>query len=129
MDTTGLVTQMRKGALAYCVLALLASGPRYGLELVQALGEVDGMLTTEGTIYPLLSRLRREGLVENEWRESPSGPPRRYYGLTRTGEEALRLFQGEWTIFRDAVDTIMQGGTGDDSLSSDSHHRRLSGAS
>jgi PadR family transcriptional regulator PadR len=110
METTGLVTQMRKGALEYCVLALLAPAPRYGFELVQALGAVDGMLTTEGTIYPLLSRLRREGLVETEWRESSSGPPRRYYSLTSKGNDALAAFRREWATFRDAVETILQQG-------------------
>ena len=112
MRTAGLVTQMRKGALEYCVLALLASAPGYGFELVQALGQVDGMLTTEGTIYPLLSRLRREGLVETDWRESTSGPPRRYYCLTSKGQDSLAAFRREWMTFRDAVDTILrQGGT------------------
>lgn len=110
MQTTGLTTQMRKGALEYCVLALLARAPRYGFELVQALGQVDGMLTTEGTIYPLLSRLRREGLVETAWRESTSGPPRRYYALTPQGEDALAAFRREWVTFRDAVDTILRQG-------------------
>jgi PadR family transcriptional regulator PadR len=107
MESPVLVTQMRKGALEYCVLALLASSPKYGLELVQALGEVDGMLTSEGTMYPLLSRLRRDGLVETEWRESSGGPPRRYYRLTRRGDQALATFRREWATFRDAVDTIL----------------------
>lgn len=111
MESPELVTQMRKGALVYCVMALLAEQPRYGLELVQSLSAVDGMLTTEGTIYPLLSRLRREHLVETEWRESASGPPRRYYRLTSRGQEALSAFRREWATFRSAVDTILhQGG-------------------
>ncbi|MGI8967782.1 MAG: PadR family transcriptional regulator, partial [Chloroflexota bacterium] len=70
-------------------MALLAGTSRYGFELVQALSRVDGMLTSGGTIYPLLGRLRREGLVETEWRESTSGPPRRYYALTDEGTRAL----------------------------------------
>ncbi|HXF35938.1 MAG TPA: PadR family transcriptional regulator, partial [Actinomycetota bacterium] len=70
-----LLAQMRRGTLEYCVLALLGEEERYGFDLVRALSEVDGMLTTEGTIYPLLTRLRREGLVSSSWRESPSGPP------------------------------------------------------
>jgi PadR family transcriptional regulator PadR len=68
------------------------------------------MLTTEGTIYPLLSRLRREGLVSTEWRESSSGPPRRYYALTPEGHAALANFRREWATFRDAVDTILREG-------------------
>ncbi len=91
-------------------MALLAGTSRYGFELVQALSRVDGMLTSEGTIYPLLGRLRREGLVETEWRESTSGPPRRYYALTDEGTRALATFRQEWATFRDAVDTILRQG-------------------
>jgi PadR family transcriptional regulator PadR len=99
-----LVAQMRRGTLQYCVLALLAEEERYGFDLVRALAEVDGMVTSEGTIYPLLSRLRRDGLVQTTWRESSSGPPRRYYRLTQAGRSALGTFLEEWRTFRDAVD-------------------------
>jgi PadR family transcriptional regulator PadR len=99
-----LIPQMRRGTLQYCVLAVLAARERYGFDLVRSLAEVDGMVTSEGTIYPLLSRLRRDGLVESTWRESPSGPPRRYYRLTESGREALDGFRSEWRRFRDAVD-------------------------
>jgi PadR family transcriptional regulator PadR len=105
----GLVPQMRRGTLQYCVLALLAGQERYGFDLVRALSEVDGMVTSEGTIYPLLSRLRRDGLVETTWHESPSGPPRRYYRLTETGRVALEAFRREWDRFRNAVDHFMEG--------------------
>ncbi len=98
---------MRRGTLQYCVLALLTEGERYGFELVGALAEVDGMVTSEGTIYPLLSRLRRDGLVEPTWRESPAGPPRRYYRLTEAGRTALDGFVREWGRFRDAVDQFI----------------------
>lgn len=109
MNTNGYVTQMRKGVLELCVLALLHTVPRYGFELVQELANVPGMLTTEGTIYPLLSRLRRDGLVATEWQESASGPPRRYYRLTEDGRHALAVFRTEWTTFSEAVNTIIQG--------------------
>jgi PadR family transcriptional regulator PadR len=98
------VSQLRRGVLEYCVLALLREGPRYGVELVRELGEADAMVTSEGTIYPLLSRLRRDELVETSWQESPSGPPRRYYALTALGGRALAEFSGEWARFRDAVE-------------------------
>jgi len=101
---------MRKGALEFCVLALLTDRPRYGFELVQEFGKVDGMLTTDGTMYPLLSRLRGDGLVATEWRESTSGPPRKYYRLTPAGRRALNSFREEWTTFRSAVDTILKKG-------------------
>src|ERR671937_3221257 len=96
----GLLTQMRRGTLQYCVLALLDEEERYGFDLVRALADVDGMVTSEGTIYPLLSRLRRDGLVESSWQESPTGPPRRYYRLTQSGASALAGFAREWHPFR-----------------------------
>jgi PadR family transcriptional regulator PadR len=108
LDT--LVTQMRKGALEYCVLALLTGQARYGFEIVQRFGQIDGMLTSEGTMYPLLGRLRRDGLVQTVWKESSTGPPRRYYRLTAEGNRALRTFKDEWTTFRAAVDSILETG-------------------
>jgi len=101
------VSQLRKGALEYCVLALLRDGQRYGFELVQALSEKDGLLISEGTIYPLLSRLRRDELVSTSWQESEAGPPRRYYQLTDAGQRALADFSEEWARFRDAVDALV----------------------
>jgi len=102
------LTQMRKGTLEYCVLALLGEKERYGFDLVKSLSDVDGMLTPQGTIYPLLARLRREELVSTEWQESPSGPPRRYYQLTAKGRRALNDFIDEWRRFKEAVDTFVE---------------------
>jgi PadR family transcriptional regulator PadR len=98
---------LRKGTLEFCVLALLVHGERYGVELVRALADVDGMEITEGTLYPLLSRLRRDGHVTTTWQESPSGPPRRYYGLSIVGRRALQEFRDEWIRYRDAVDKLL----------------------
>jgi PadR family transcriptional regulator len=106
-----LISQLRRGTIEYCVLALLEREPRYGFDLVRELGAVDGMVTSEGTIYPLLARLRRDRLVETVWRESPSGPPRRYYELTNAGKQALREFVEEWGRFSDAVDGLLRKGT------------------
>lgn len=108
------LSQLRRGTLEYCVLALLQDGERYGFELVRTLSQADGMVTSEGTIYPLLSRLRREQLVTTFWRESTSGPPRRYYQLTDAGRAALADFTEEWARFRDAVDYLLTEGKGDD---------------
>lgn len=107
-ERTGLIAQMKRGALEYCVLALLGRHERYGLELVQDLAEVDGMVTSEGTIYPLLARLRKDGEVETFWQESTAGPPRRYYRITPGGKRALAEFQSEWGRFRSAVDRFME---------------------
>ncbi len=101
--------QMRKGLLEYCVMALLNGRPRYGYELVQELARVDGLLTSEGTMYPLLARLRREGVVATEWRESTGGPPRKYYRLSASGRQALEGFRQEWATLRGAVDSILKG--------------------
>jgi PadR family transcriptional regulator PadR len=101
------ISQLRRGVLEFCVLALLRDGERYSHEIVRALGDADGLVTTEGTLYPLLGRLRREGVVDTTWRESPSGPPRRYYNLTPHGQAALGGFVTEWTQFRDSVDTLL----------------------
>lgn len=103
------ISQLRRGVLEFCVLALLQESELYGFDLVKRLGEVDGLVTTEGTIYPLLSRLRREGWVTTSWKESDSGPPRRYYALTTAGEEALTAFTAEWVRFRDSVDLLLKG--------------------
>lgn len=110
------MSQLRKGVLEYCVLALLRDGQRYGFELVRALSEAEGLLVSEGTIYPLLSRLRRDELVSTSWQESESGPPRRYYRLTDTGKNALGEFSAEWIRFREAVDALLgtQGEMGDE---------------
>ncbi len=74
----------------------------------------DAMATSEGTIYPILTRLRRDGLVESTWRESPNGPPRRYYRLTNRGREALAGFQRDWVRFVEAVDHLLEGTGNDD---------------
>ena len=105
-----LITQMRRGTLEYCVLALLRDEARYGFDLVRTLGAADGLVTSEGTIYPLLSRLRRDGLVTTTWNESTSGPPRRYYQLTGAGHQALELFTSEWDRFTTAVDHLLTQG-------------------
>lgn len=104
------VSQLRRGVLEFCVLALLRGDERYSYEIVTALSSVDGLVTSEGTIYPLLSRLRKDGVVSTKWRESASGPPRRYYTLTAAGHRRLRAFAVEWTRFRDSVDGLLGGG-------------------
>lgn len=106
------LSQLRRGVLEYCVLSLLVDEDRYGFDLVRRLGEVDGLVTSEGTIYPLLSRLRRDGWVTTRWAESETGPPRRYYAITPAGRRALLAFADEWRRFRDAVDQLLPGGSG-----------------
>ena len=98
---------MRRGVIEYCVLALIRDEPRYGFDLVRTLSAAEGLMTSEGTIYPLLSRLRRDGLVSTTWQESVTGPPRKYYQSTPAGTEALFRFISEWRRFRDSVDSVL----------------------
>jgi PadR family transcriptional regulator PadR len=105
--TDKMMAQMRRGAIEYCVLALLRDQDRYGLELTRALTDADGLVTSEGTVYPLLTRLREEGLVETTWEESRQGPPRRYYRITNDGRDALKAFIVQWERFRKTVDSLM----------------------
>ena len=113
-STPNLMAQMRRGAIEYCVLALLRERATYGFELTQALTNAHGLVTSEGTIYPLLTRLRQDGLVESFWQESPQGPPRRYYHLTEDGRLALEAFTVQWRRFRDAVDRLIDQEAHDD---------------
>lgn len=106
-DAKDRLAQLRKGTLQYCVLAALREDERYAFDLVRSLGETPGIVVSEGTVYPLLSRLRRSGLVETTWRESTTGPPRRYYRLTPEGRAALESFTDEWRAFRATVDDVL----------------------
>jgi PadR family transcriptional regulator PadR len=89
------------------VLAVVRQNESYAYQIVRSLSDQGGLVTSEGTIYPLLSRLRRDGLVDTTWRESGSGPPRRYYRLTADGQRALDAFAGDWTRFTKAVNTLL----------------------
>ena len=99
--------QLRRGVLEFCVLALLGDEERYAYDIVERLGAMDGLVTSVGTIFPLLSRLRRDEMVATRWRESEQGPPRRYYRLTPTGNSALTRFAEDWARFRDSVDQLV----------------------
>ena len=104
---TRVLTGLRRGVVEYCVLALIREGDAYAFDIVRILGE-RGLVASEGTIYPLLSRLRKDGFVTSFWLESESGPPRRYYRLTTEGEATLATFTMEWDGFRSAVDDVLR---------------------
>lgn len=104
------LSQLRRGAVEHCVLALLQGGERYGYDLASELSGA-GLLASEGTLYPLLSRLRKDDLVRSVWRESPTGPPRRYYALTDRGRSALDDFRAAWDRFAGSVDQLLEKGT------------------
>lgn len=100
-------TQLKKGVLGLCVLALLARGDSYAYEIASRLA--DGVDMGEGTIYPLMRRLQVDGLVDAYLVESSAGPSRKYYKLTAAGRDSLARQSGEWTAFARAVDAIVDG--------------------
>lgn len=104
-----ILAHLRRGTLEYCVLGLLATERLYGLDIARRLTADGQLMSSEGTLYPLLARLRKAGWVTTSWVESSSGPPRRYYELTDAGRAALSRFTGSWRPFRDAVDRIVEG--------------------
>ena len=90
------ITQLRKGILELAILGCLSKGRHYGYSLVRTIAGDSDIDLTEGTIYPILGRLAKEGLVQSEWVESSQGPPRKYYTLTLKGEEAYRVLDEEF---------------------------------
>src|SRR6267142_29656 len=103
MTGEGGLTELRRGVLGPCVLALLELRPRFGLELVRDLAAADGLLTSDGTVYPLLSRLRDAGLVTSEWRDDEGERARRYYSITAAGRQSRTAFRDEWDQFSATV--------------------------
>lgn len=99
--------QFKKGVLELCVLALLAGKDRYGYELVNDISK--NIAISEGTIYPLLKRLKDDGYFTTYLQESQEGPPRKYYRLTELGRETKEKLSREWFSFVDGVNSIIRG--------------------
>lgn len=99
--------QLRKGILEFCVLALLRKEEAYPSDLLAALKKAE-LLVVEGTLYPLLNRLKNAGLLTYRWEESKSGPPRKYYSLTEQGKTFYNELSASWVELRDAVETILK---------------------
>ncbi|MGV6829525.1 MAG: PadR family transcriptional regulator [Flavobacteriales bacterium] len=97
--------QMRKGVLEYCILSILNNGEAYTSDILKSLKEAK-MLVVEGTIYPLLTRLKNAGLLTYRWEESLSGPPRKYYDLTETGRLFLKELNTTWLELQEAVNIV-----------------------
>jgi len=105
--------QLRKGCLELAILAALWGGKRYGLEVLRRLESDSDLIVSEGTVYPLLSRLKVLGLVESEWVESNAGHPRKYYALTTAGRQRALEMAAIWTRFSSSMSrllTPLQGG-------------------
>jgi len=103
------VAQLRKGLVELCVMGALGQDEAYGYEILQRLGRAPGLAISESTVYPILARLARDGLVKVRIAPSPAGPPRRYYRLTPAGRSRLREMEAHWRDIRDAVQALLDG--------------------
>ena len=107
MDINNAKSQMRKGMLEYCILLLLKRQAAYASDIIQQLKEAD-LLVVEGTLYPLLTRLKKDGLLAYEWQESTQGPPRKYYCLIAEGEAFLNELDLAWGEISNTVNYLKQ---------------------
>lgn len=107
MNIENTKAQMRKGVLEFCILSVLSEGEHYPTEIIERMKKAK-LLIVEGTLYPLLTRLKNEGLLSYRWEESPSGPPRKYFTLTDTGKNFLKELTDNWTELTTSVNNIIQ---------------------
>ena len=100
------ITQLRKGLIELCVMKALSKGESYGYEIVQRLKEMDELVITESIVYPILSRLRKDGHLKVRAVSSPNGPPRRYYELTPLGRRRLKEMNQYWADLCRSVERL-----------------------
>jgi PadR family transcriptional regulator PadR len=108
MQAQNTISQMRRGFLEFCIVSLLAKNEVYTAELIDRL-KAANLLVTDGTLYPLLNRLQKAGLLQYRWEESGSGPPRKYYSLTDAGMEILEELEDAWQDITESVESIRRG--------------------
>ena len=101
--------QLRKGVLELCILNDIRNRKMYGYEIVRRLRKIEGLIISEGAIYPILSRLKRQALVDTSIKESPDGPARKYYKLTKQGEDMVSKMNAYWQAINSAMDSIEKG--------------------
>ncbi|MGB7860005.1 MAG: PadR family transcriptional regulator [Acidimicrobiia bacterium] len=106
----GYTTQLLHGVLAMCLLSLIDEQESYGYEMVSKLKERGLDLASEGSIYPLLSRLQKQGMIEGYLVQSSEGPARKYYRMSESGRMILNQWRNEWHTFSDSVDGVLNGG-------------------
>jgi PadR family transcriptional regulator PadR len=99
-------TQLRKGMLELCILNAIKGTTLYGYDIVRKLRDIKGLVISEGTIYPILSRLKREGFVRTTIRESTEGPARKYYELTAKGKKTLSQMNYYWQDIKSGTDSL-----------------------
>ena len=107
MDVNNVKSQMRKGMLEYCILLLLHKEQAYASDIIRKLKEAR-LIVVEGTLYPLLTRLKNDDLLSYEWVESRQGPPRKYYRLTDKGEAFLAELETSWWELNETVEHLRQ---------------------
>jgi PadR family transcriptional regulator PadR len=105
MNVENVQSQMRKGILEYCILLLLEKEPSYTSDIIQKLQDAQ-LIVVEGTLYPLLTRLKNSGLLSYNWVESTQGPPRKYYRLTEDGAAFLKELEISWKELNDTINHI-----------------------
>ncbi len=105
MNTEKIKTQMRKGVLEYCILSILKREDAYVSELIEALKKAE-LIVVEGTLYPMLTRLKNADFLEYRWEESTGGPPRKYYSLTKKGENFLEELSKTWKSLETSVNKL-----------------------
>lgn len=99
-------TQMRKGMLEFCILLIISRGQVYASDILKELKKAD-LIVVEGTLYPLLNRLKTDEMLSYDWKESSYGPPRKYYTLTRSGEEKLIQLKQTWQSLVNSITTLI----------------------
>ena len=107
MNVENSKAQMKKGILEYCILAIIKRGEVYASDILDELKQAQ-LIVVEGTLYPLLTRLKNEGLLSYQWIESKSGPPRKYFQLTPEGNTFLNELEITWNELTDSVNQIIQ---------------------
>ncbi|MBR6333839.1 MAG: PadR family transcriptional regulator [Bacteroidales bacterium] len=105
MNAENVKSQMRKGYLEYCILLIICKKPAYVSDIISELKEAK-MIVVEGTLYPLLTRLKNNGILQYQWQESASGPPRKYYELTDSGRAFLAELEAGWEELKQAVEHL-----------------------
>jgi PadR family transcriptional regulator PadR len=115
MNLENTQVQMKKGILEFCILYIISRGEVYASDMLDELTKAK-MIVVEGTLYPLLSRLKNAGLVDYKWVESKSGPPRKYYTLTEEGKTFLKGLSGTWSELVTSTNLITSGNQSDDQI-------------
>ena len=108
------VTQLRKGLMELCILNFLQHGESYGYEILQSLQTVEALVVTDSTVYPILTRLKKEGYLKVRIEASTSGPPRRYFSITSLGKQRLKEMNAYWDNLQTGIDNLQKRKPGEE---------------